>query len=154
MIDRSRITITNNLSHFMQKNNNSVTQFGIRIDGPILPKELYRSIRQSPHLRFVFIERYRLIQRVLISYFLFRCGFQQQYLETRHNKKVTGAFFIVDVCADKIFTRKVRALGDFIITSLCLYPKFLKNLVQSKGHNIKMGTYKENSMGITQRIKK
>lgn len=154
MIDQSRITITNNLRHFMPNSNNSVNHFGIIIDGPILPKELYRSIRQSPHLRFVFIERYRLIQRVLTSYFLFRCGFQQQYLETRHNKKVTGAFFIVDVCADKIFSRKVRALGDFVITSLHLYPKFLKNLAQSKGRNIKVGTYKENSMGITQKIKK
>jgi hypothetical protein len=159
-VDSERLTITNNLNQFLKtknhllekKENKSIKFHGIIIDGPVLGKDLYNSIRQSTELRFVFIERYRLIQRAQVSYFLLRCGFQQQYLETRHNSKVTGAFFIVDVCTNTTFSRNFRSSRDFVITSLQLYPKLLKNLAQSRGRNIKVGTYKENSLGITQKI--
>ena len=160
--DSKRLIITNSFdeTHLLEYNkfelsrNNFSNFYGIVIDGPILGKELRKLIKNSPELRFVFIERYRLIQRAQVSFFLLRCGFQQQYLETRHNKRMTGAYFIVDVCTDSNFSKKSRALYDFMLTSLRLYPKLLKNLAQSRGRNFKVGKFKENSQGITHRIYK
>ena len=160
--DSKRLIITSNFdevhllgyNEFKLSKNNFANFYGIVIDGPILGKELRKLIESSPELRFVFIERYRLIQRAQVSFYLLRCGFQQQYLETRHNKKMTGAYFIIDVCTNTNFAKKSRALYDFILTSLRLYPKLLKNLLQSRGRNFKVGKFKENSQGITQRIDK
>lgn len=153
-----RLAITKNLrnldSEMCATHSIANGYYGLVIDGPILGRDLLDSIRRSKNLRFVFVERYRLIQRAQVALFLFRCGFQQQYFETRHNSRTTGAFFVVDISTNGFFSQKIRAFVDFFITCLRLYPKLAKNLYQSKGRNFKVGRYQENSKGVTGRILK
>ena len=125
---------------------------GIVVDGPIRSEHLKLAIEQSPDLRFVFIEGYRLIQRAQVLLFLYKRGLQQEYLEIRHNKKVTGAIFLVDNCGPSNYGKRLRSLFDFLLILMKLYPKLVRNIVQSKGRNLKVGSYEENGEGITRKI--
>lgn len=153
--DSERLIILNQSDYQLQTKfikENLYGFYGIVVDGPIRSQYLKQSISQSPDLRFVFIEGYRLIQRAQISLYLYKQGLQQQYLEIRHNEKVTGAIFIVDNCSTSLFGKYLRSSLDFSLSALKLYPKLIRNVAQSKGRNLKVGSYEENGEGITRKI--
>lgn len=131
ILDSERLIILNELEQqletkFIKENLDGF--YGIIVDGPIRSRYLKRSIQQSPDLRFVFIEGYRLIQRAQISLYLYKRGLQQQYLEIRHNKKVTGAIFMVDNCSTSHFGKYLRSSFDFSLSAFKLYPKLIRNI--------------------------
>jgi hypothetical protein len=161
-----RLIILNDLSHLhcytnMSASNNSEIEtldraslplsfFGIIIDGPISNKSLSASIRNSVDLRFVFIENWRLKQRFLVSLFLFRSGFRQQYIEVEHDSVPTGGLFLVVKGSKALKKSALRIFFDLFLVLLRLVPKFLKNLWQSRGKSWKVGIFVEDANGINE----
>jgi len=145
--NRDRLHIRSELQ-FLQEVTEEVENqgfFAIFIDGPISKKNLSLAISNSKNLKFVFIQGWRLIQRFQISTLLFRGNFQQQYIEFRHNGRVTCAVFFVDA-TNGMKLRFFRSLVGFVATSITLVPKLMRNLYQSRGKTFRTGKFSEGNV--------
>jgi hypothetical protein len=107
----------------------------IFIDGPISYKELSMAIEKSTELKFVFVQGWRLWQRFQVSTLLLRSRFHQQYIEIRHDEKVTSAIFFTTGTSQMKF-RFFRSFLAFITTLIPLVPKLVKNKGQAMVHLI------------------
>lgn len=158
-----RLIILNTLSHFQHSAEVSANLrkvegkdekkmpihfFGIIIDGPIHNINLKSSISNSPGLKFIFVENWRLKQRYLVSIFLLKFGFRQQYIEVKHENVTTGGLYLVAKMPRAAKKRAIRLLFDFSLVQIRLFPKLIWNVYVSRGKIWKTGRFIEDSNGI------
>jgi hypothetical protein len=158
-----RLIILNTLSHLQHSAELSAIQrkvegkdekklpihfFGIIVDGPILNINLKSSISNSPDLKFIFVENWRLKQRYLVSIFLLKFGFRQQYIEVEHENVTTGGLYLVAKMPRAAKKRAIRLLFDFSLAQIKLFPKLIWNVYVSRGKTWKTGRFIEDSRGI------
>jgi hypothetical protein len=93
------------------------------------------AIEKSTELKFVFVQGWRLWQRFQVSTLLLRSRFHQQYIEIRHDEKVTSAIFFTTGTSQMKF-RFFRSFLAFITTLIPLVPKLVKNKGQAMVHLI------------------
>jgi phospholipid N-methyltransferase len=140
---RDRMIITSNLLETYQELAGKGFSF-IFIDGPIRKSDLALAIKNSKELQFIFVQGWRLIQRLQISFLLFRNKQNQQYVEIRHENRVTCAIFFVNNLQG--MNRKVvRSFLSFISTNVSLLPKIAVNIIQSRGRNLWIGKRSEDN---------
>ena len=160
-----RLIILDSLSHFhhsaevlaIQRQENveskddakfPISFFGIVIDGPISKDNLKGSICNSADLKFIFVENWRLKQRLLVSLFLLKFGFRQQYIEIEHDNVPTGGLFLVVKIPRDLKKRAIRSIFDFSLVQMRLLPKLVRNVYQSRGQSWKVGRLIEDSNGV------
>lgn len=152
--EQSRMIIMSNLQVFNQtrrlKHNGSESEIGpffsIFIDGPILSRDLANAISNSSELQFIYIQGWRLMQRMQVSRLLLQANLIQSYVEIKHSGRVTSTIFFV-TCGDAVKKKKLRATLSFVATNLNLLPKVVKNLIQSNGKNFHIGKLFEDGSG-------
>ncbi len=159
-----RLIILDNLSHFqhtakvlaiqrqdaVESQDNAklpICFFGIVIDGPISNINLKSSISNSADLKFIFVENWRLKQKYLVSIFLLKFGFRQQYIEIEHDNVITGGLFLVVKQSKDLKKWAIRSLFDFSLVQIRILPKLIRDVYQSRGKSWKVGRFIENANG-------
>ena len=130
-----RLEVISDLSNYLQDE-----FYAIVIDGPIKKKELDNIIKNSKELRFIVVENYRLLQRLLVSIALFKSMYRQQYVEIRHNFKPSSTIFFIENANLK--NVNFHIVYDFLFSFFKILPKLVLHSFLSKGKILGVGRSK------------
>lgn len=128
---KNRIYITDNITTLKK-----INFYKIIIDGPISKKHLRNIVSNSPDLKIVVIENYRLRQRVWVAKALYKNKFRQQFVEILHDDRPSAAIFFTNRNARPL---RFHIIFDFNITLLRLLPKLILHIYLSKGKILLLG---------------
>jgi hypothetical protein len=122
---RNRMCITGNIADL-----SNINFYKIIIDGPISKKQIRTIVSNSPDLKIVTIENFRLRQRVWVASALYKKRFRQQFVEILHDNRSTCAIFFTN---KTVKTLRFHVIFDYLLTLSRLLPKLILHIYLSRG---------------------